>query len=79
MQPENYNQRSTYLGQNLHVCQQYLTEQTDGSQIARLHDVSDEYVLSYVASFAGQARIEEPPELADKLKQQINSALEQYE
>jgi len=57
---------------------EYLTEQTDGSLIASLHDVSDEYVLSYVASFAGEAKIEEPPELAEKLKQQISYALEQY-
>jgi proteasome accessory factor C len=58
---------------------EYLSDATDGSVIARLHDVSDEYVLSYVASFGGQACIEEPAELAEKLAVQAQEALAQYQ
>ncbi len=58
---------------------EYIKEELDGSIIAILHDVSDEFVLSYVASFGGDACIEEPPELALELKRQAVAALARYQ
>jgi proteasome accessory factor C len=58
--------------------QQYLTDEPDGSLIARMYDVSDEYVMSYVASFGGDAVIESPPDLAEKIKCQAQLALQRY-
>jgi proteasome accessory factor C len=58
---------------------QYLTHQEDGSVIGRLHDVSDEYVLSYVASLGGAATIVSPVELANRLHEQAREALALYE
>ena len=57
---------------------EYLSAETDGSLVARLHDVSDEFVLSYVASFGGEAQIEEPKELRDKLREQAAETLSRY-
>jgi predicted DNA-binding transcriptional regulator YafY len=57
---------------------EYLSTDTDGSVVARLHDVSDEFVLSYVASFGGEARIEKPEELGERLRGQASSALSVY-
>ncbi len=57
----------------------YLSAQPDGSVVARLHDVSDEFVLSYVASFGGEAEIEEPQELRNRLREQASNALSRYE
>ncbi len=59
--------------------EKYLEPMTDGGVRARLWDVSDEYVLSLVASFAGRAKIERPRELAEKLAKQAKSALELYD
>jgi proteasome accessory factor C len=56
----------------------YVERTPSGGVIARLHDISDEYVLSYVASFGGQAKIEAPKELQIKLKEQARTALEAY-
>jgi proteasome accessory factor C len=57
---------------------EYLSAEPDGSLVARLHDVSDEFVLAYVASFGGEARIEEPEELRDKLREQAADTLSRY-
>jgi proteasome accessory factor C len=57
---------------------EYLSAEPDGSLVARLHDVSDEFVLSYVASFAGEAQIEEPEELRDRLREQAAETLSRY-
>ncbi len=56
----------------------YLDPQPDGGLLARLYDVSDEYVLAYVASFGGRSSIENPPELAEKLRKQARAALDRY-
>lgn len=56
----------------------YLTTEKDGSMTARLHDVSDAYVLAYVASFGGEAKILEPRELAERLTNQARDALAKY-
>jgi len=57
---------------------EYLTPQDDGSLLGKLHDVSDEYVLSYVASFGGSATIVSPEDLAGRLREQACQALAQY-
>jgi proteasome accessory factor C len=57
---------------------EYLSADPDGSLVARLHDVSDEFVLSYVASFGGEARIEEPEELRNRLREQAAETLSRY-
>jgi len=57
---------------------EYLSAEPDGSLVARLHDVSGEFVLSYVASFGGEARIEKPEELRDKLREQAADTLSRY-
>ena len=57
---------------------EYLSTDPDGSVVARLHDVSDEFVLSYVASFGGEARIEKPEELRDQLRDQAKNAWSGY-
>jgi proteasome accessory factor C len=57
---------------------EYLSAEPDGSLVARLHDVSDEFVLSYVASFAGEAQIEEPEELRNRLREQAAETLSRY-
>jgi proteasome accessory factor C len=57
---------------------EYLSTDPDGSVVARLHDVSAEFVLSYVASFGGEARIEKPEELRDRLRDQAKNALSGY-
>jgi len=57
---------------------EYVSVETDGSLVARLHDVSDEFVLSYVASFGGEAQIEEPGELRDRLREQAAETLSRY-
>ncbi len=56
----------------------YLEPLADGGIRARMYDVSDQYVLSYVASFGGRAVIESPPELAQQLAQDARAALESY-
>jgi predicted DNA-binding transcriptional regulator YafY len=58
---------------------EYLSMETDGSVVARLHDVSEEFVLAYVASFGGEAVIQEPEELAQRLRQEASEALSTYE
>ncbi|NMB74955.1 MAG: WYL domain-containing protein [Myxococcales bacterium] len=40
----------------------------DGGLRLHLFDVSDEFALSYAASFAGEARILSPPQLAERLR-----------
>jgi predicted DNA-binding transcriptional regulator YafY len=57
---------------------EYLSTQPDGSVVARLHDVSEEFVLSYVASFGGEAEIEEPEELRNRLREQASNTLSRY-
>lgn len=57
---------------------EYLSAEPDGSVLARLHDVSEEFVLAYVASFGGEAQIEEPKELRDRLREQASSARSRY-
>jgi proteasome accessory factor C len=57
---------------------EYLKAEPDGSLVARLHDVSDEFVLSYVASFGGEAQIEKPQELRDRLREQAAETLSRY-
>jgi proteasome accessory factor C len=57
---------------------EYLSTEPDGSLVARLHDVSDEFVLSYVASFGGEAQIEEPEELRNRLREQAADTLSRY-
>jgi len=57
---------------------EYLSVDPDGSLVARLHDVSDEFVLSYVASFGGEAEIEEPKELRNRLREEASNALSRY-
>lgn len=57
---------------------QQVEQMPGGGVVARLHDVSDEYVLSYVASFGGQATIESPPNLRAKMNEQAKQALEAY-
>ncbi len=58
--------------------EQYLEPLPDNGLRARLWDVSDEWVLALVASFAGRAIIEKPERLAKKLADQAGSALELY-
>jgi proteasome accessory factor C len=57
---------------------EYLEPLADGGLRVRMYDVSDSYVLSYVASFAGRAVIESPTELAARLAQDAGAALEKY-
>jgi len=56
----------------------YLEPLADGGIRLRMYDVSDQYVLSYVASFGGRAVIETPPELAERLGREASNALEKY-
>ena len=56
----------------------HLEKLSDGGVRATLHDASEQFVLSYVASFGGRAQIEKPPELAELLRQEAQSALEFY-
>ncbi len=56
----------------------YVERTPEGGVIAKLYDVSDEYVLSYVASFGGQATIEAPEELRTKLNEQARMTLAAY-
>ena len=59
--------------------ERYLEPCTDGGLIASLHDVSDEFVLTYVASFAGRASILEPADLAGRLAAEAKAALAAYQ
>jgi proteasome accessory factor C len=58
--------------------EKYLSREADGSLCVKFHDVSDEFVLSYVASFAGRAHVVQPQELGKKLQREAQSALEMY-
>ena len=57
---------------------QHITFQEDGSVLAKIHNVSDEYILAYVASFAGEAKFVSPQRLVDLFRNQIQRALEKY-
>ena len=57
---------------------EYLQDTADGGLTASLHDVSDEYVLSYVASFGAEATIVAPRDLAERMHQQARAALARY-
>lgn len=56
----------------------YSAPQPDGRLEVRLFDVSDEFVLAYVASFAGRAQIVSPERLRRALEEQAHRALQQY-
>ncbi|MBN2497503.1 MAG: WYL domain-containing protein [Deltaproteobacteria bacterium] len=53
-----------------------IEEQPDGSLVATLHEVSDEFVLAYAASFGGEAAIESPESLRRELAAQARRALD---
>ncbi len=58
---------------------EYLREETDGCLLMILHDVSEEWLMSYVASFAGEAVIIEPNELSEKIGRQALSVISKYQ
>ena len=56
-----------------------LQETGDGSLDLALYDVSEEFVLSFVASYAGEARIVEPANLAARLAEEAGQMLDLYQ
>lgn len=56
-----------------------LQETGDGSLELTLYDVSEEFVLSFVASYAGEASIVEPAALAARLAEEAAQVLQLYQ